>query len=811
MNQQRASLRRAAALTATGSALAAGTLLGGGAAAQEVLPAPPAPFKGQIGLSTKDSTPDFPQQVHAPQGAPNIVVVLLDDVGFGASSTFGGPIDTPTLERLAQRGLRYNQFHTTALSSPTRAALLTGRNHHSVHTGNITEFATGFPGYDSLMGKDTATIAEMLRQHGWNTAWFGKNHNVPDWQTSQAGPFDRWPTGLGFDKFYGFVGAETSQWRPAVFDGTKPIEPYLGKPDYHFDYDMADQAIEWVRNQKAVAPDKPFFLYYAPGATHSPHQPRKEWIAKYKGQFDQGWDRLREQTFARQKKLGIVPANTKLTERTRGIPAWDSLNAEQKQLYAYMMEVYAGYLSQTDYNVGRVLDAIGQMGQMDNTLVVYMVGDNGASSEGGLQGSLNEMAFMNMIPEDYKEVLKHKDDLGTWKTHNHYPVGWAHAMNTPMQWVKAVASHYGGTRNGMVISWPARIRDQGGIRSQWHHTIDIVPTLLEVTGLQQPSSVNGVAQKPIEGVSMAYTFDQPDAPSTRRTQYFEIFSLRGIYHDGWVACITPPAAIWEDTSKRPLLDVISDPKWELYHVAEDFSEAINLADKRPDKLRELQLLFYAEAARYGVLPLDDRGMERLDPASRPSLTRGRSEFSYYGSVTRIPEAAAPDIKNKSYRIAANVVLPTGSERGVVVTHGGLSGGYALLFENGRPVFHYNLANVAHYRVAARDPLSPGRHSVVVDFAYDGGGVGKGGTATLSVDGQEVAKGRIERTTPFRYSLDETFDVGADTGTPVNLDYDVPFTFSGEIEKVQVKLGEAGLRAADRQRLQDMEQQAMATQ
>ena len=460
MNQQRASLRRAAALTATGSALA-GTLLGGSAAAQEVLPAPPAPFKGQIGLSTKDSTPDFPQQVHAPQGAPNIVVVLLDDVGFGASSTFGGPIDTPTLERLAQRGLRYNQFHTTALSSPTRAALLTGRNHHSVHTGNIMEFATGFPGYDSLMGKDTATIAEMLRQHGWNTAWFGKNHNVPDWQTSQAGPFDRWPTGLGFDKFYGFVGAETSQWRPAVFDGTKPIEPYLGKPDYNFDYDMADQAIEWMRNQKAVAPDKPFFLYYAPGATHSPHQPRKEWIAKYKGRFDQGWDKVREQTFARQKKLGIVPANTKLTERTRGIPAWDSLNAEQKQLYAYMMEVYAGYLSQTDYNVGRVLDAIGQMGQMDNTLVVYMVGDNGASSEGGVQGSLNEMAFMNMIPEDYKEVLKHKDDLGTWKTHNHYPVGWAHAMNTPMQWVKAVPR----TTAARATAWSSRGRRGSRIRA----------------------------------------------------------------------------------------------------------------------------------------------------------------------------------------------------------------------------------------------------------------------------------------------------------------------------------------------------------
>ncbi len=771
---------------AVGLVLAIGAFFSGAASAQEVLPAPPAAFKGEIGLSAKDSKPDFPNPIQVPRGAPNIVLVLLDDVGFGASSTFGGPIETPTLERLAKSGLRYTQFHTTALCSPTRAALLTGRNHHSAHTGVIMEMATGFPGYDSLMGKDTATVAEILKQKGWNTAWFGKNHNVPDWQSSQSGPFDLWPTALGFEHFYGFVGAETNQWRPAVFDGTRPVEPYLGNPDYNFDYDIADQAIDWVRNQKAVAPDRPFFLYYAPGATHSPHHPKKEWIAKYKGHFDQGWDKVREETLARQKELGLVPADTRLTERTVGIPAWDPLNAEQKQLYAYMMEIYAGFLSQTDYNVGRILDAIAQLGQLDNTLVIYIVGDNGASPEGVLNGSLNEIATINGIQEDYREVLKRKDDLGTWKTHNHYPVGWAHAMDTPFQWFKQVASHYGGTRNGMVISWPARIKDQGGIRSQWHHVIDIVPTLLDVSGLQQPSSVNGVAQKPIEGVSMAYTFDDAKAPSTRRTQYFEMLGNRGIYHDGWMACTTPMQTAIDPSEVKG--DVISDPGWELYHVAEDFSEAVNLADKNPDKLRELQLLFYAEAARYNVLPLDHSRIPRMDVSIRPSLTRGRNEFTYFGTLARIPEGAAPDVKNKSFRISADVVLSKEGEQGVVVTQGGLSAGFALLLRNGKPVFHYNVANVAHFNIAAEDPLSPGKHTVVFDFKYDGGGLGKGGTGTLSVDDKQVAQGRIERTMPVRFSFDETFDIGEDTGTPVSEDYEVPFKFTGEIEKVVVNLG-----------------------
>ncbi len=810
MKTSQNNMGKVSAWAAIGSVLAAGALPSGSVAAQEVLPAPPHVFKGRIGLSAKDSKPDFPREVQAPKGAPNIVLILLDDVGFGASSTFGWPVDTPTLDRLAKNGLRYTEFHTTSMSSPTRAALLTGRNHHSVHTGVILEQATGYPGYDSLMGKDTATIAEILRQHGWNTAWFGKDHNVPDWENSQAGPFDRWPTGLGFDYFYGFVGAETNQWRPAAYEGTHPIEPYLGHPNYNFDYDIAGQAIKWIRRQKAVAPDKPFFIYYAPGATHSPHQPEKQWIEMYKGKFTEGWDKVREETLARQKEMGIVPENTILTPRTRDVPAWDTLTPDQKKLYAYMMQIYAGYLSQTDYNVGRVLGAIRQLGQLNNTLVIYIVGDNGASAEGTMQGSLNEIAMINGFNEDYKEVLKHMNDLGTWKTHNHYPIGWANAMDTPFQWEKQIASHYGGTANGLVISWPAYIRDKGGIRTQWHDVIDIDPTILDVLGIGQPSSVGGVAQKPIEGVSMAYSFDHPKAPSTRRTQYFEMYGNRGVYHDGWVACTTPQFAPWEDVIAllTPPVDVITGYKWELYHVADDFSEAVNLADKYPDKLHRLQLLFYAEAAKYNVLPLDDRKAARLDVSTRPSLTRGRTSFTYYAGDIRIPEGAAPDVKNKSFSITADVVLQKGNDQGVLLTQGGLSGGYALLLMDGRPVFHYNLLNIKHYNIAARDPLAPGEHTIVFDFRYDGGGIGMGGTGTLSVDGKQVAQGRIGKTIPGRFSFDETFDVGEDTGTPVDLDYDVPFRFTGRIKKVVVELGESGLSAAQKTKVRKMEGKAL---
>jgi arylsulfatase A-like enzyme len=750
-----------------------------------VLPRPPEPFRGRIDLRAKDSKPDFPVPVRAPEGAPNILLVLLDDVGFGAASTFGGPCNTPTAQRLAREGLRYNRFHTTALCSPTRAALLTGRNHHSVHTGCIMEGGTGFPGYDTLMGKDTATVAEILKQSGYNTSWFGKNHNVPDWHTSQNGPFDLWPNGLGFDHFYGFIGGDTSQWRPNAYEGTKPIEPYLGKPDYNLDYDLADQAIKWIRAQKSISPDRPFFAYYAPGATHAPHHPRKEWIAKYKGKFDEGWDKVREETFARQRAIGVIPADAKLTARHEGIPAWDTLSAEQKSVYSRMMEIYAAYLEQTDHNVGRVVDAIEQTGQLDNTLVIYIVGDNGASAEGSMQGLLNELTFFNGVPEDLKQVLARVDEIGTWKTYNHYPVGWAHAMCTPFQWTKQVASHFGGTRNGMVISWPRRIKDKGGLRSQFHHVIDIAPTLLEAAGIAAPYSVNGAEQKPIEGVSMAYTFADAAAVSRRTTQYFEMLGNRAIYHDGWMACTTPPIAPWDPNSAN--VDPITGYRWELYNVAKDFSQADDLAATAPDVLKDMQLRFYAEAAKFNVLPIDNTRTGRMDPAIRPSLTRGRKSFTFYEGMTRIPEGASPDIKNKSFSITALVEVPDGNASGMIITQGGLFGGYGLYLEKRKPIFHYNFVDVAHYRIDGNDALAPGKHSVRVDFTFDGGGPGKGGTAVLSVDGNAVAQGRIEHTIPVRISLDESLDVGEDTGTPLDQSYDLPFRFSGKIEKVTIDL------------------------
>lgn len=784
-------------------------MLAGVAHAEQALPLNPPPYDGKLGLTIKDSSkPQFSASPTAPKGAPNVLIVLLDDVGFSASSTFGGPVNTPTLEALADKGLRYTQFHTTAMCSPTRAALLSGRNHHSVHTGQIMEMATGYPGYDSMVGKDTTGIGTILRDNGWNTAWIGKDHNVPDWETSQAGPFDRWPTGLGFEKFYGFIGGDMNQWRALVFDGTQPIEPYVGKPDYNLDYDLADQAINYLHMQHSVAPDKPFLLYYAPGATHAPHHPRKQWVEKYKGQFDMGWDKLREQTFARQKQLGIIPPETQLTARPESIPAWNSLNADQKKLYSRMMEIYAGYLEQTDYNVGRVEKAIDDMGLRDNTLVIYIVGDNGASAEAGLNGATNLEAAMNGVVPTTEQMLSQIDDLGTWKTYNHYPVGWAHAMDTPFQWTKQIASHYGGTRNGMVISWPGHIKDEGGIRTQWHHVIDILPTILDVVHVPAPTSVEGIKQRPIEGVSMAYTFDQPQAASTRTTQYFELFGNRAIYHDGWVAATTPVAAPW--STSVPDVDVITGYNWELYHVEKDFSQSKDVAKDMPDKLKEMQKLFYAEAANYSVLPLNNDRVMRLNPINRPSLSPGRTSFTYYAGSKRIPEGVAPDIKNKSWSLTANVEIPASGAQGMIATLGGLFDGWAFYLDKGKPVFHYNFGNIGHTSIIAPDALTPGKHKLVMDFKYDGGGMGKGGVATLFVDDQQVAQGRIEHTVAVRFTMSvETFDIGEDTGTPVNLSYDVPFAFTGEIKDVTIDLKPQPPEIAKAQQLIDQKAAQLA--
>jgi arylsulfatase len=769
----------------------------------ESLPRPEAPFKGEIGRTAGDSKPDFPKETKAPKGAPNVLLIMTDDVGFGASSTFGGPIETPNYDKLAKRGLKYNRFHTTALCSPTRAALITGRNHHSCSTGVITEQATGFPGYNSLMSRSCGTIAEILTMLGYSTAWFGKNHNVPDWHTSSAGPFTYWPTGLGFNYFYGFLGGDTNQWAPTAFEGTTPIEPQLGKKDYHFDRDMSDKAITWLRRQHALAPDRPWFAYYAPGACHAPHHAPKEWIAKYKGKFDQGWDKVREETLARQIKDGVVPEGTKLAPMPKDITPWDKLSGDQKKVYARMMEVYAGYLSFTDHNIGRVIEAIEESGQLDNTLIIFIMGDNGPSAEGSMQGTTNEIGVAaNGVVEDLPFLLSMIDKLGGPEGYNHYPVGWAQAMATPFGWMKQVASHFGGTRNGLVISWPKKIQEkQYGIRRQFHHVIDIMPTILEAVGVEAPTTINGTPQRPIEGVSMMYSFNNANAPPARRTQYFELVANRALYHDGWIACTTPKRPPWINvggSTKNPA----EDYEWELYNIEEDFSEAKNLAKANPKKLRELQDLWWSEAAKYNVLPLDDRMAERIDPTVRPSLTKGRTKFSYYAVTPRIPEGSAPLTRNRSFTITADVEIPNEGASGVLATIGGRFGGWGLVVMDGKPRFDYAYSNQPkhRYQVAGKDKLAAGKHTIHVDFKYDGGGLGKGATAVLSVDGKEVAKGRIEQTIALRFSLDECFDVGEDTGTPVAEDYAdrMPFRFTGTLNRLVIDMGETKGSASTQQ-------------
>jgi arylsulfatase A-like enzyme len=763
--------------------------------AENALPRPEAPFAGTIGRTAAESKPDFPKAFEAPKGAPNVLLILTDDVGFGAASTFGGAIPTPTFDRLAQEGLRYNTFHTTALCSPTRSSLITGRNHHTNATGVITEMGTGFPGYNSLMPKSSGSVGEILKQNGYNTAWFGKNHNVPDWQTSKAGPFDLWPTSLGFEYFYGFIGGDTDQWHSAIFDGTNPIEAEeqgAGKSG-HFDQLMADKAIDWIRLQNSLAPDKPFFAYYAPGLTHAPHHAPKDWIARFKGQFDQGWDKLREETFARQQKAGIVPANAKLTPRPNEIPAWDSLSADEKRLYARMMEVYAASLSYVDYNIGRVIEAVRQTGELDNTLIIYEMGDNGASAEGTLQGLANEVGVAaNGVEESLPYLLSIIDELGGPTTYNHYPVGWAHAMNTPFQWTKQVASHFGGTRNDLVVSWPRRIKQTGQVRSQFSSVIDIVPTILEAAGVTAPAMLNGVKQTPIEGFSLVYSFDDAKAPTQHKSQYFELVANRGVYEDGWMAATTPLRLPWAKVAPGAASLNPDDFKWELYNVNDDFTQANDLAAQNPAKLKELQAAFDREAKKYNVYPLDASFAERADVSIRPSLTRGRTTFTYYPGAVRVPEGSAPDTKNKSFTVTADVDVKAGTN-GVLGTQGGRFGGWALLVQDGRPEFVYAFSNQPQhkYRVKSAARLAPGAHTITFDLKYDGPGFGKSGTGTLSVDGAQVAQGKIERTIPVRFSLDETFDVGEDTGTPVVEDYvnKMPFHFTGTLKKFVVTLGQ----------------------
>ena len=760
------------------------------------LPAPPPQFGGEINETAQESKTWWPPRIVPPSGAPNVLLIMTDDQGYGVSGTFGGVIPTPALDRIAKAGLRYTQFNSTALCSPTRAALITGRNHHSVGFGVITELSTGFPGYNSIIGPENATIGTILRDNGYATSWFGKNHNTPGFQYSKAGPFDQWPSGMGFDYFYGFMGGETDQWEPYLFQDHTQIFPWLGKPGYNLTTDMADEAINYMRQLDAASPDQPFFVYYVPGGSHSPHQPTPEWIDKFKGKFDMGWNVLREQIFANQKRLGVVPANTQLTPWPDGLAKWDTLTADEKKLFARQAEVYAAYTAYTDHEIGRVIQAVDDMGKLDNTLVIYIDGDNGTSPEGTLLGTPNQYTSYNGILEfPVADQLKFYDAWGSSATYPHMAVAWSWAFDTPFKWTKQVASHFGGTRQGLAISWPARIKDAGGIRTQFHHIIDIVPTILEATGIKAPEMVDGIKQNPIEGVSMAYTFDKAnaDATSARTTQYFEMIANRGIYHDGWYANTTPPVAPWVLNATMP---AVGDYKWELYNVAEDYSQANDLAAQMPDKVKELQALFVEEAKKYQVLPLDNSQFQRAI-APRPSAIAGQTEFTYSGVMPGIPLGNAPSILNRSFTITAEVDVPEGGGDGMIVTAGGRWGGYGLYVLEGKPVFDYNGLMLAQFR-AEGQVLAAGKHTIVFDFTIDGPGIAKGGSGVLKVDGTEVATLKVPKTIPFLLPADETFDIGIDTRTGVNdQDYQVPFPFTGAIDKLTVKLGPVKLSSDDR--------------
>ena len=734
-----------------------------------------------------------------PKGAPNVLLIMTDDVGFGAPGTFGGVIPTPALDRIANSGLRYTNFHSTALCSPTRAAIITGRNHHVAGFGVVGEAATGFPGYNSVIRRENGTIGTILRDNGYATSWFGKNHNTPFYQATQAGPFHQWPNGMGFEYFYGFVGGDASQWQPNLYRNTTAIYPFEGKPGWNLTTAMADEAIQHMTDLKAVAPDKPFFVYYVPGGTHAPHHPTPEWIKKIGDMklFDGGWNKLRETIFANQKRLGIMPADAKLTPWPKELPEWDSLGFEEKKLFTRQMDVYGAYLAYTDNEIGRVIQAVQDLGELDNTLIIYISGDNGASAEGMRNGTPNEFTFFNGVQVPVKDQFLWYPFWGSDRTFPHFSAGWAWAMSTPFKWVKQVASHFGGTAQGMAISWPGHIKDVGGIRRQFHHVIDIVPTILEVTGVSAPETIDGIRQRPIEGVSMAYTLDKANAnaPTRHNRQYFEMLGNRAIYDEGWVAATTPANLPWAPSTATPP-DVITGYKWELYNVQADPTQFNDLASAMPEKLKQMQDLFYSEAKKYDVLPLDNSSLVRFT-TPRPSLTAGRTVFNYTKGITGVPNSGAPSILNKSYTITADVEIPAGGAEGMIVTDGGRFGGYALFLSKGvagvrrgKPVFMYNLLDLKRTTWAGPE-LKPGKHTIVFDFKADAPGLGKGGTGVLTVDGKEVARNSMEHTTPITFPEDESFDIGQDTRTGVAMieyRYDPPFKFTGKINRVTIRLG-----------------------
>jgi arylsulfatase len=793
------------------------------------LPPPPQPFKGEIELNAAQSKPAWPMRVVPPKGAPNILLIMTDDVGFGAPSTFGGVIPTPALDRIAANGLRYTNFHSTALCSPTRAALITGRNHHSAGFGVVSEAATGFPGYGSVIGRENATIGRILLENGYRTSWFGKDHNTPTWDASQAGPFEQWPTGMGFEYFYGFVGGDTSQWQPNLFRNTTAIYPYVGNPKWNLTTAMAGDAIHWLNQLNDINPSMPFFLYYVPGGTHAPHHVTPEWIEKISAMhlFDKGWNALREQIFANQKKLGVIPADAKLTPwPDKLLKSWDGLSDEEKKLYIRQADVYAAFLAYTDHEIGRVIQAVEDMGKLDNTLIIYISGDNGASAEGSPGGTPSEVLQFNGIELPVAEQMKWYDAWGSDQTYNHMAVPWAWAFDTPYKWTKQIPSFFGGTRQGMAISWPGHIADKGGIRPQFHHVIDIVPTILELTGVPAPVMVDGVAQKPIEGVSLAYSFDKTnaEAESPHRIQYFEMLGVQGLYNDGWMLSAVPLRAPWELLGKA-IEDPASAYKFELYDVRHDWTQYTDLAAANPAKVREMTDLMFAEFAKYQVLPLDASVATRM-VTPRPSMSGGRTEFVYSGQpVTGIPRGTSPSLLNTSYTIAAEIEIPSGGEEvrlglgaaqvkpeGMIVTDGGRFGGYGLYLLKGKPVFVWNLLDLKRVRWEGAEELSPGKHTLEFDFKYDGlgfatlafnsiSGLGRSGTGTLKVDGKVVAVQTVERTVPLTLPWDETFDIGSDTGTPVDdRDYQVPFKFTGKIAKLTVKVEPPVLTDEDKRKL-----------